>query len=67
MRIALFIDEDDVNAIHFYLENKYNGEVTMSQVEAYLDEVVKQKVKEIRDADRDTGKTVQDNAGRCEA
>ena len=48
MRIALFIDEDDVNTIRVHLENKYNGEVTMTQIEAYIDDLVKQKVKEIQ-------------------
>ena len=48
MRIALFIDEDDVNTIRVHLENKYNGEVTMTQVEAYIDDLVKQRVKEIK-------------------
>ena len=48
MRIALFIDEDDVNTIRVHLENKYNGEVTMTQIEAYIDDLVKQRVKEIK-------------------
>lgn len=48
MRIALFIDEDDVNTIRVHLENKYNGEVTMTQIEAYIDDLVKQRVKEIQ-------------------
>ena len=48
MRIALFIDEDDVNTSRVHLENKYNGEVTMTQVEAYIDDLVKQRVKEIK-------------------
>ena len=48
MRIALFIDEDDVNTIRVHLEDKYNGEVTMTQVEAYIDDLVKQKVQEIK-------------------
>ena len=49
MRLALFIDEEDISAIRTYLENKYNGEVTTSQIEAYIDELVKQRVKEIKD------------------
>ena len=49
MRIALFIDEEDVNAIRAHLENKYNGEVTMTQIEAYIDSLVQDKVKEIGD------------------
>ena len=48
MRIALFIDEDDVSTSRVHLENKYNGEVTMTQVEAYIDDLVKQKVQEIK-------------------
>ena len=51
MRLALFIDEEDIAAIRTYLENKYNGEVTTAQVEAYIDELVKQRVKEIKDDD----------------
>ena len=50
MRIALFIDEEDVNAIRVHLENKYNGEVTMTQIEAYIDSLIQDKVKEIKNA-----------------
>lgn len=50
MRIALFIDEEDVNAIRVHLENKYNGEVTMTQIEAYIDSLIQDKVKELKNA-----------------
>lgn len=61
MRIALFIDEEDVNAIRVHLENKYNGEVTMTQIEAYIDSLIQDKVKEIKDGNTDTGQAVSDN------
>ena len=61
MRIALFIDEEDVNAIRVHLENKYNGEVTMTQIEAYIDSLIQDKVKEIKNGNTDTGQAVSDN------
>lgn len=61
MRIALFIDEEDVNAIRVHLENKYNGEVTMTQIETYIDSLIQDKVKEIKHGNTDTGQAVSDN------
>ena len=61
MRIALFIDEEDVNAIRVHLENKYNGEVTMTQIEAYIDSLIQDNVKEIKDGNTDSRQAVPDN------